>query len=621
MPSHRTHISRSSLLPLFCLLAVTFAVYGRILGHGFLQVWDDNAYVTNNPDAWGISWAHVRSAFSRYYVGNYAPVQILSYMLDYGLWGLRPGGFLLTNIVIHAANGMLLYRLLRRWYVDRCVPLCASALFLLHPVQVESVAWVSQRKNLLAIFFFLLAWEGYCRYREAPAGRGKWAYAASLVAFVLSLLAKSMTVVMPIVLVLFDLCFPGETRRVRFRDKVPYLIAAGIVGAVACISQRPELGGGRTGYHGGTPWATFLTMLPVFCRYLGMLVWPANLSAEYAPTIHRHLDAAVAGAALLLTAIALAGWRLWRLDRRPVFWGALFWIGLLPVAQIVPLVTLMNDRYLYLPMIGAATLAGHGLSYLMNTGRGRYARLVATAAVMLVIVLSVVSFRRAGVWQNSLLLWNDAVSRYPASDRAWGILADAYRLRGDTAAVRSTYERALAYDPENPHALNGLGNLYTEQGEPEKGYAFLQRLLKSHPRHAVGWVSLGDNCLKRGDYPQAESAYKKALEIQPGAVSVYLLLGNLAVVRHRLDEARRYYRTAEGKGTNDPGSAYGLARVAALEDRRDAAFAWLEKALQRGYGAYDELYNNRELSALWGDPRFNYLLMQYFPDRVGGAAR
>jgi len=618
MSNSRTNTPRFQIGPVLLLLTAAFAVYGRVIGHDFLFNWDDNWYVTWNESASGFSWDHVRTAFTSYYLGNYAPVQIISYMLDYDLWGLNAGGFLVTNILIHAANAILVYVLLLRWYDDRLLAIFAAALFLLHPVQVESVAWISQRKNLLSMFFFLVAWEGYSRYREAPAGKGRLVYAASVAAFVLSLLAKSMTVILPVVLVFFDLCFFKESRRLRLKDKVPYILAAGVVAALAIYSEKPEFGGGRTGFHGGSPLATFFTMLPVFCRYLGMLVWPVGLSAEYAPPIHQSIDATVIGATLLLAGVAIAEVRLYRNDRRLGFWVLFFWVGLLPVSQIVPMLSMINDRYLYMPIMGVAALAGSGAVLLRERfGTNRSAMLYLLLALPL-MALSVVSFQRASAWRNSLTLWNDAVVKTPNSSRAWGLLAETYHFAGDNDAARRAYERGLELNPEQVQVLSGLGDLYNDLGELDKGYELLNRLIKIDPEDAIGWARLGDNYLKRGDYTQAESAYKRALAIQPDAMQVVMMLGDLAVIQGRLEKARDYYSQVEAKGWNDPDTAYHLACVEALSGRKDEALAWLETALQRGYANYNALNSGKELTALWEDPRFKYLLLQYFPGKTGG---
>lgn len=617
MTNSRLEKIRPHLGPVLLLLTAALAVYGRIISHDFLFNWDDNWYVLWNEAARGFSWEHLRTAFSSYYVGNYAPVQIISYMLDYELWGLGPGGYLVTNVAVHAANTLLVYVLLFRWHKSRLLALVAAALFLLHPVQVESVAWISQRKNLLAMLFFLLSWERYCRYREGGGRKAQLAYALSLAAFVLSLLAKSVALVFPVILVLYDFCFTEGEQRVRWKDKIPYAIAAVAVALLALYSQQPEFGGGRIGYHGGSPRATFFTMLPVLCRYLGMLVWPAGLSAEYAPPIYRSLELPVVAAAFLLMGVALAGFRLFRVDRRLGFWVLFFWIGLLPVSQIVPLATLMNDRYLYFPMIGVAALAGNGAVLLRERFGEQRLVMVHSLLVLLLLVLAIVSFQRAGVWRNSLTLWSDAVAKVPVASRAWGHLGEAYLDAGDRGAARRAYERGLEADPTQGLVLCGLGSLYTELGELDKGYVLLKRNLELDPSDAIGWAALGDNYLKRRNYPEAEKAYKQALTVQPDAMQVVVMLGDLAVIQGRLDLARDYYGRVEGTWRDNPDIAYHLAGVESLSGRPDEALAWLEEALRRGFRDYAKLSADKNLSALRNEARFNSLLRQFFAEQGG----
>lgn len=607
---------RGQPLDLVILALLTVAVYGRTLGHDFQRNWDDNWYILYNDAVCGFTWPHIKAAFTNYYIGHYAPVHILSYMLDYTLWGLKAGGFLLTNIVLHVANGLLFYRLLNRWYGERLLALTAAALFLLHPVQVETVAWIAERKSLLSLLFLLLAWEGYDRYRRAGERKGRLAYAASLAAFVIALLAKSMAVILPVVLVLYDRCFfPGE-RRLRLKDKIPFILAAGAVAALTMYAQLPGVGqGGRAAtYHGGSPWATFLTMLPVFCRYLGMIVWPAQLSAQYAPPIHRAIDGTVAGAALLLAGVVIGGIRLYRADRRLGFWVIFFWLGLLPVSQIVPMIFLMYDHYLYLPMMAVGVLAGAGALRLRAWLGTRRPALTAALIAGPLVALAVVSCQRAGVWRNALTLWADAVAKQPASDRAWELYGEAlYRFTDDIPAARRAYERGLALNPANSEILYGLGDLYTETGELDKGYALLRRLLASKPDYPVGWIALGNNYRRRSEYRQAEQAYQRAQTLQPDLLQAVMALGTLAISEGRLDKARAAFLAGESQGWDNPDIAYQLMCVEALAGHREEALAWLEKALQRGFRNYNALFTNRQLASIWDDPRYNYLLQQYFP--------
>lgn len=602
---------------LLLLCAACFAVYARILGHDFVTIWDDNFYVTDNPDAWGFSWLNIKGAFTSFYTGNYAPVQILSYMLDYTVWGLNPAGYLLTNILVHVGNGLLFFRILARCGQEKIVALSATALFLLHPLQVETVAWVSQRKSLLAILFMLVSWEFYCRWRESPAESRLRFYVLSLGAFILSLLSKSVTVVFPLALLLYDSSCTSSDKRWRLRDKLPFLAAALAVAAVTFIAQKPEVGsGGRTDYHGGSPWITLLSMLPVFCRYLGMLVWPLGLSADYAAPVHATPDLTVTAAFLLLLALAVAGWRLWRTNRPAAFWLLFFWLGLLPVSQIVPLVTMMNDRYLYLPLLGAAALFAMAAAKLRDRGGARYSGVVNALLVSIMAALALVSFNRTAVWRDSITLFRDVVSRYPHSDRGWRLYADATRNAGQITEAREIFARALTVNPDSQTAMAGLADLLNSTGKFEEAYSLLQKLLVLNPKHAAGWLALGDNLQKRKEYEKAEEAYLKVLEIQPTAVQTYQKLGDVALLQQRFAAGRTYFDTLEQKHPGSFTAAYRRACLEAQAGNRDDAFLWLEEAILRGFTDYDAIYDNRELESLWSSPRFMMILEQYFPGRL-----
>ncbi len=600
-------------LDFLLLLLLAAVVYGRMLGHEFLANWDDNWNIIYNDAVHGFSWQNIRIAFTGYVIGAYVPLQTLSFIFDYALWGPNPGGFHATGILIHTANALLVYRLFYRWYADRLLCLVGSALFLVHPVQVESVGWISDRKTLLAMLFFLLAWEGYCRYREVAVGKTRcWYYGATLLLFSLSLLSKSITVIMPGILVLYDFCFPEGGRRLRLMDKIPFLAVAGII-AVATMIGFSSPGGARVPYHGGSFLATFYSMVPVFCRYLGMLVWPVHLSALYAPTIHHSFDKAVIVAALLLSAILPVGYWLFRRDRRLGFWILFFFAGLFPVAQIIPTLSMMSDRYLYFPMVGVAALAGCGAVFLREQLGARRQVLLCFLLVLPLVALSVASFRRAAVWHDSLTLWSDAAAKEPMSDKAWELLGEMQMSSGKTAEARRSYERGQLLNPANTEILQGLGTLYTETGEVDQGYLLLKKLLTLKPEYVTGWSSLGSNYLKRGDYAEAEKAYKRALELQPDAMQVVSLLGELALLQGRLDPARAYYLQLESKGWDGPGTAFHLACVAAIAGRSHESLLWLEKALERGFDDYAKLRDAPQLSVLRNDPQFTQLITKYNP--------
>ncbi len=542
---------RSHLPTFVFLVTAVIAVYGRTLGHDFLINWDDNVYVTANSSIQGFSVENIRALFTNYYAGNYAPLQMFSYMLDYTLWGLWPGGFLLTNVILHTFNGLLLYGIIFKSYGDRQLAGVAAAIFLLHPVQVESVAWISQRKNLLAMLFMLLAWIAYLCYRESAGIERRLTYAIAVAAFLCSLLAKSAAVFFPVALFLYDYCFPVRGQKVRVVDKIPFLLLAIAAAFLAILSQSPDVKGfsgmdfgGRAPWHGGSPWATFLTMLPVFCSYLKLMIWPAGLSALYNPVVYRSLEMPVIAAFILLSVLGFFSCRLCRHNLRNGYWSLFFILAILPVSQLIPLVTIMNDRYLYFPLIGFAVLSGVGAVAL----RDRLSLKGSQGVLILLIgVLTAISFQRAGVWKNSKTLWSDAVEKVPGKFEAWEGLGEAYH-QIEPISLKSAeyaYSRAFTIYSSGPNNLFNLARVKIAQGDEAQGLTLLQRLLKVNSEYVVGWVTLGDIWLGRSDFRQAEAAYLQAEKLQPEAIEVNIKLLELYSATKNIGKAVFYAKQVE----------------------------------------------------------------------------
>lgn len=599
---------RPHFLPIILVVLTTSVVYARILEHDFLNL-DDKWYVTMNPAVAGFTLQHIKEVFRTFYIGNYAPVQMLSYMLDYTIWGMQPGGFLLSNLIIHIANGLIAYRLFIRFHGNRLFALVATEIFLLHPVQVETVAWISQRKNLLAMLFFLLAWEYYCRYRETLPDKRKFAYFLSLALFVLALLSKSVSVILPVVLVMYDFYYFEGKQRVKLVNKLPFIVAAGITSVITMYSQLSYVGeGGRVAeLHGGSALATFFTMMPVFCRYLGMIFWPSSLSADYNPPIYQSLNVVVAGSFLIILSVFWGGWRLYRHERRIAFWVPFFFVALLPVSQIVPLFTLMNDRYLYFPMLSVAALAGFAASVLKKRCN-KYSNLVTLLILLPLLSLSILTYNRAGFWRNSVILWSDATSKVTDCARIWGYMGNAYDEARDRGTAIYAYSRGLAINPNDIHILYNTGSMYLLLGDNEQAYSILKKLMDLAPTHIMGLVAFGDVSLLRGDYAEAKKSYFRANQLQPNAPDPLIKLGNLSVVTNRLNDALGYYLSAEEVYTGNPEIAYNIACVESMFGRVESSLYWLDKALQRGYKDEFTLRSNEELMIVREDARFEQLI-------------
>ncbi len=484
------HNYKTIVILLLCLL--TIATYYNSLQNQFLTNWDDYKYVVKNPDIRGFTLTNIQAAFSSYYVGNYAPIQIVSYMLDYTFWGINPTGYIGMNLILHALNGALLFLVVEKISSNVRIAFISAFIFLLHPVQVESVIWVSQRKSLLAMLFFLLSLLSYIRYRDIRATHRSAYYIVSLITFLCALLSKSVVVILPLVLPLYDICFlPRENRGKILLNKIPYAVAAVAIAALALKSQAYDVGGGIVPeYPGDTSASSFMTMLTVFSKYAGMLIWPANLSAFYSPPIKTSIDGHVALAGFFFVLVCFNIYYLWRTNRTLLFWAALVPLGLLPVAQIIPLSTIMNDRYLYFPLLGCAVLFAHGALYCTDrvTSFKKWGEVVIICLAL--SPLPILSWQRTFVWHDSLTLWTDAYQKTENYITAAG-RGNALAQQGKFDDAIIMYEKSLRMEPTCEEALRGLGAIYLNRGDYGRAIEYLQRYVTCFPESALAKRMLG----------------------------------------------------------------------------------------------------------------------------------
>jgi hypothetical protein len=313
-------------------------------------------------------------------------------------------------------------------------------MFVLHPVQVESVAWVAERKNVLSALFFLLALLSYIDHRQINTGRVR-NYIFSLIFFACALLSKSAAVILPLVIVFYDYCFCHETRPVKLVDKFPFLLLALGAGILTIISQDTSVGGGIRDYPGGTPLTTIWTMIPVFLSYLKDLIYPLDLSPYYIIPIRKSVDGDVIFSTAIL--LCLAGVGVISVKRWPrlLFFFSVYILSLLPVLQIVPILTLKNDRYLYFPMIGVAGVAAIMISVLMQ-GTSRLRNATVAVAVTVCAALGCTAYYQSQIWKNSITLWQFAIQQNPDNMLAWLMLAKGYTKQGnarDAVAAITVY--------------------------------------------------------------------------------------------------------------------------------------------------------------------------------------
>lgn len=612
--SIRSFVSRHSG-PLTVMLLAVFLVYSRIPGHEFMTTWDDDAYITANEAIRGFSAEHFRQAFSHFYVGNYAPVQIISYMLDYAVWGLNPQGFHLTDIILHGANGILLYFLMLRYGANRFCALIGGLIFLCHPVQVEAVAWISQRKTVLSALFMLCAWLLFLRWQQSDPGerRPGW-YLAAFGAFLCALLTKAVTVIFPVILLL-DMVVRknrGDSLMLRrLAPLLPFFLCAAFMAAVTMFSQSPASGGGRTPFHGGSPAATLMTMLPVYVRYLRLLVMPVGLSAEYEVPLRQIPDLSVLASVLVLAMFCYGACRLYRGNRLLLFWLMVFVIGFLPVSQIVPIVTPMNDRYFYLPLVGAAPFFGLTVQLLLDRATGWKRQAFQVFMTVLLAVLALLSWQRTAVWRNGVTLWSDVVAKAPLNYEAWDSLGSAYIDSGDEMNASMAYKRALALNPGYALSLKNSGVLYLKNGEIEPALKHFLRLVRVQPTNAEAFEFLGLTMKIGGDLSGAEQALSQSLRLDPRRSSALVLLAQLYVVKGDFVHAREFLQRAQQVEGSTVNIETGLATVEAGLGDLDKALYHLEKVLRVKQGDVADILKDPAFARLRSTEQYRRLLYRY----------
>ncbi len=564
---------------------VTFVVYLPALQNGFVS-WDDNFYIYENDHIRQLNGALLRWAFGEFYASNWHPLTWFSHALDYALWGLDPAGHHLSNNLLHSLNTLLVtllaYRLLGfgpfEDGAERLVAaLITGLLFGLHPLHVESVAWLSERKDLLCAFFYLASLLCYLRL---PAGLGvrdcfrHRSYLAALALFVLALLSKPMAVSLPLVLLLLDGLRGDAFEWGRWRDnlltKTPFLALA-LASAVVTLAAQ-QSGGAINSLEAAPLPDRFWVAGYALVAYLQKMLWPLELLPYYAyPESVEWYSVRYLGAALLVLSITLAA--LWAMRRQRgwmVAWGA-YLVMLVPVLGIVQVGSqLMADRYTYLPSIPPFVLLALLWVWLLRLFcrrfRGRAPGLVAlsVATVALAGPLVPLTQQQIRVWEDGESLWRHVLQHDNRSPLAYRQLGIALYERGEYAAAARMMGRALELRPQDADLLSNLAVCYLELGHPGRAMQAVRRALALEADNLFALNTLGQVYMARQEYAKANRVFLRAAQLEPANP---LRIFNLAVSFDKLGDVAgschywRRYLQVDVSGADDAEIGRHLARL------------------------------------------------------------
>ena len=603
-PKAKSSAHRQVLGVCFFLVVITWLVFGQTVRYDFVN-YDDNEYVYANPAITsGLNPHGIIYAFSGTHARNWHPLTTLSHMLDCQLWGVRAGGHHFTNIVLHTIAVVLLFLVLQQMTGAIWQSAFVAALFAIHPLHVESVTWISERKDVLSAVFFMLTLGAYVRYVRSPSfGR----YLTMSILFALGLMSKPMLVTVPLVLLLLDYWplqrFGGRSsiRRLAL-EKIPLLALSAAGGFVTLWVQQSSVA--RT------------EQLPLIWRvanglvtyaiYLKQMIWPVGLAVFY-PHPGDQLPVWEIGLAIVLLALVSAAAIALR-HKRPYLLTGWFWylVMLLPVIGLIQVGSQAHaDRYTYLPQIGLYLLLAWAITDALTsrfaTGRirrgGLQRRILAVTASLAIIALAWCAHVQASHWRNGESLWGHALAVTSGNFMAHDGLGQCLANRGRLDEAIDQFQKALNIAPGYPEIETNLILALTRKGRTDEAITHLQTLLKEYPNDAQAHYDLGNALLRKGNSQGAIAAYEKTLSIQARYPAAHYNLGIALDQNGQIDEAIAHYREAVQEQPNYPKAYYLLGNDLLHKGRVDDAIAAYEQALKSRL-TYPEAENNIGLAFL-----------------------
>jgi tetratricopeptide (TPR) repeat protein len=565
----------------FLVLAVA-AVFGVTVQYGFVN-YDDPLYVYENPHVNGGFTGHEAAwVFTHSYASNWHPLTWLSHMLDWQLYGPWAGGHHLTNVLLHAATAVLLFLVLR-WMSGRLWPSAiAAAVFAVHPLRVESVAWVAERKDVLSGLFFVLTIAAYVWYVRRSFSIGR--YLVVMAAFALGLMAKPMLVTLPFVLLLLDYWplrrFEGEAVRGKYirliAEKIP--LVAMVVGSCA-ITLNAQIDAIKPMDYVSLP-ERIGNALVAYVAYLGQFFCPANLAVLYPHPQNSLAVWQIVGALVALAAISAAALK-WRKEQPHLLVGWLWFLGMLvPVIGLVQVgEQAMADRYTYLPQIGLCIAVVWAVADF--TARRAYgARACGIAAILIVAAMMASSTQQTTVWQDSVTLWSRSIACAANSATAHNNLAKALDECGRREDAADEWRKALKVDPNHSNANKNFADALVACGRLEEAIGHYEKAVQRDPAYVSAHINYANALIGLGRIDEAMVQYQAALKLDPNSEKAHYNYANALRGGGQIEEAVVHFQAALKIDPNFAKALTGLGVALGQGGHTDEAIAKLKKAVE-----------------------------------------
>ncbi len=545
----------------FLIALLTLLVYLPSTRSGFVN-WDDGPYVYDDPVIRVMDLRFFKTIFTRVLVYNWHPLTIFSYALDYRIWGLNPVGYHLTNIIFHAVNASLVFFLSLRLIETKfkqtngsfIAALFTAVLFAVHPLHVESVSWISERKDVLCGFFYLLGLITYLKYINSEHSKNRL-YATTLIYFILALLSKPMAVSFPLALLILDF-YPLERLSAKsVVEKTPFFALSAIFSFITFLAQKQEKALLSLEV---APFSTRVsTAIRSYVFYMYKTILPLDLSPYY-PYIYKINFLSLEYLGSLITIVLITSFCVITLRRRRIFSAAwlYFLIVLFPVIGIVQVgAQAAADRYVYLPSLSVFLMAGVPVGLLYEKFTKKRALLI-SLSVLLAGALIFVTVRQQAIWKDSISLWNHQIELYPnGSAISYFNRGNVYFYRKDYDSAIRDYSSAIAIDPQKTDAYFNRGQSYKFKGECAKAIGDFSMTIKLDPVLEYPYVNRGYCLAEAREYGAALKDFTAALRINTRDALTYYYMGLVYLKLNEMSEAATSLKRAGQLGLKDAQTA------------------------------------------------------------------
>jgi len=524
---------KNDKLWLMLAVLITLISYYPVFYNDFTN-WDDNFFVTDNDLIKSFSLHNIYTWFTKSHTGLYHPLVLFSFALDYSINGLNPLMFHITNMLLHVLNTLLVFRLVYLLFNNRFIAIITMLLFGVHTLHVESVAWITERKDVLYSFFFLASLNLYIIYNQ----KKKPGYLLmTFIFFIISLLSKASAVTLPVNLLLIDYLYGRRliSKRV-INEKIPFFIMSAIFGILTVYAHHHH--GSLTNSTGFTFFTRVLISGKALMFYFIKTLLPIKLSAYY-PMPQILNKSILFGIAMNLISyiILFIGLVLTFKRSKIIFAGIVFFIiniALFLVPVGVPII--QADRFIYIPSIGLFVIISYSLYYLFN----KYPKIKTAGLVFIslyILLLSVLTFQQTKVWNNSLTLWDNVINTtgktyFPLLKR--GI---SYRQEQNYNAALADLNESIELNPDNYYAYENRGFIYLVQKKYNKAIDDFRSSLEFNPESSYAYCSLGFSFLHLDNYNEAMKNLNKAIEIYPGYADAYKNRGEVYISMENYEKA------------------------------------------------------------------------------------